>query len=131
MRKVKRTSSKKTSLEQVLVSHFQIPLKYHSRQALLERIVPCHLTASLTQKSLLLDRFVEMTGYACKSAIRLLNHLLQGTGIIQRSLAPLYGAKVHTAQIELMSQISHDVMRLCGHHKSEIVMQLCAVHARL
>src|SRR5260370_30395399 len=38
-----------------------------------------------------------MTGYARKSAIRLLNHPLQGTGIIQRSRLPLYGPEVQEA----------------------------------
>src|SRR5258708_4317873 len=38
-----------------------------------------------------------MTGYARKSAIRLLNHPLQGTGIIQRSRLPLYGPEVQQA----------------------------------
>jgi site-specific recombinase XerD len=84
-------------VEKVLVSPAQIPLKYHARQAFLERIAPRYQTASLAQKSLLLDRFVEMTGYARKSAIRLLNHPSPSSGLIQRSRLPLHGPEVQQA----------------------------------
>jgi len=102
MKKVKRTLSRMTSLEQVevekvLVSHAQIPLKYSARQALLKWIAPRYQTASVAQKSLLLDQVVEMTGYARKSAIRLLNHPLSDTDTIQRSRLPLYGPEVQQA----------------------------------
>jgi site-specific recombinase XerD len=45
----------------------------------------------------LLDRFVEITGYARKSAIRLLNHPSPSSGLIQRSRLPLYGPEVQQA----------------------------------
>ena len=122
MRKVKRTSLRTTSLEQVevekvLVVHAQIPLNYHARQALLERIALRYRAASLIQKRLLLDRFVEITGSARKSAIRLLNHPLQGSGIIQRSRLPLYGPEVQQARFLVVLQKS------CHRRKSCVTAQ--------
>jgi hypothetical protein len=51
-----------------------VSLSYQARREVLAAFLPRYHAASPTQKSLLLDRFVQMTGYARKSAIRLLNH---------------------------------------------------------
>ncbi|HEU5380783.1 MAG TPA: hypothetical protein VFV38_35615 [Ktedonobacteraceae bacterium] len=46
---------------------------------------------------LLLDRVVEVTGYASKYAIRLLNHLPESATRIQRPRQPIYGSVVQDA----------------------------------
>jgi hypothetical protein len=74
-----------------------LSLSYPSRRALLEQVAPRYQTASLALKNLLLNAFVEMTGYARKSAIRLLNHPPTGPHIIQRPHLPVYGLEVQQA----------------------------------
>jgi hypothetical protein len=54
-------------------------------------------TASLAKKNLILNDFVQMTGYICKSAIRLLNHPPTGAHVIQRPRLPVYGLEVQQA----------------------------------
>lgn len=57
---------------QVFPEH--VSLSYRARRELLERVAPMYQTASQAKKNLILNDFVKMTGYARKSAIRLLNH---------------------------------------------------------
>lgn len=46
---------------------------------------------------MLLDAFVKMTGYARRSALRLLNHPPERTGPIWRPRLPVYGSEVQQA----------------------------------
>jgi hypothetical protein len=50
------------------------PLSYQARRELVERMAPQYRAASRSQKMLLLDTFVAMTGYVRKYATWLLNH---------------------------------------------------------
>ncbi len=50
------------------------PLSYQARRELVERMAPQYRAASRSQKMLLLDTFVAMTGYVRKYAMWLLNH---------------------------------------------------------
>ena len=50
------------------------PLSYQARRELVERMAPQYQATSRTQKMLLLDTFVALTGYVRKYAVWLLNH---------------------------------------------------------
>ena len=50
------------------------PLSYQARRELVEQMAPQYREASRTQKILLLDTFVAMTGYVRTYAMWLLNH---------------------------------------------------------
>jgi hypothetical protein len=102
MRKAKKTSARMTSrngweVEKWQVSPQHVSLSYQARRELLELVVPMYQTASLAQKNLMLNDLVKMTGYARKSAIRLLNHLPERTGPIRRPRLPVYGLEVQQA----------------------------------
>ena len=66
----------------------RIPRPFQARRALLGYLAPRYQQASLAQKMLLLDRFVEWTGYTRKYAIALLNHGEHGQQTIQRRRLP-------------------------------------------
>ena len=72
------------------------PLSYQARRALLVRIAPRYREASPAQKTILLDSFIELTGYTRKYAIELLNQATESTVIIRPRL-PLYGPEVQQA----------------------------------
>ena len=61
---------------------------FQVRRALLRHLAPRYQQASPAQKTLLLDSFVEWTGYTRKYAIELLNHGEQGQETIQRRRQP-------------------------------------------
>ena len=63
---------------------------FQVRRALLRHLAPRYQQASPAQKTLLLDRFVEWTGYTRKHAIELLNHGEHGQQTIQRRRQPQY-----------------------------------------
>ena len=67
---------------------------FQARRALLRHLVPRHRQASPAQKTLLLDSFVEWTGYTRKYAIALLNHGEQDQQTIQRRRLPQYRQEV-------------------------------------
>jgi hypothetical protein len=71
--------------------------RYGARREILAQIAPRYQEASGAQKMLLLDRVVEVTGYARKYAIRLLNHLPESATQIQRPRQPIYGSAVQEA----------------------------------
>ncbi|HEU5376897.1 MAG TPA: transposase family protein, partial [Ktedonobacteraceae bacterium] len=77
--------------------HQNASLRYQTRRDLLARALPRYRAASVAQKSLLLDAFCQMTGYARKSAIRLLNHLLEGSGPLRRPRTPTYSPEIQQA----------------------------------
>jgi len=70
---------------------------YQARRALLAQVVPVYQTASRAKKHLILNAFVEVTGYARPTAIRLLNHPPSDAQAIQRSRRPIYGSEVQQA----------------------------------
>lgn len=70
---------------------------FQARRALLRSLVPRNPQASPAQKRLLLDSFVEWTGYSRKYAIELLNHGKHGQQTIQRHRSPWYGQAVQQA----------------------------------
>src|SRR5215471_800264 len=70
---------------------------FHVRRALLRSLAPRYQQASPAQKTLLLDSFVEWTGYTRKYAIELLNHGEHGQQTIQRQRQPQYRQEVQQA----------------------------------
>src|SRR5947209_6899523 len=70
---------------------------FQARRALLRHLAPRYQQASPAQKTLLLDRFVEWTGYTRKYAIELLNHGEYGQQTIQRHRLPQYCPAVQQA----------------------------------
>src|SRR5258708_27417124 len=79
------------------MSHPKPMLRYQARRALLAHVAPRYQQASLIQKSLLLDAFVDATGYTRKYAIGLLNHAEKGQNTILRVRLPHYGLEVQQA----------------------------------
>ena len=70
---------------------------FQVRRALLRSLAPRNPQATSTQKTLLLDSFVEWTGYTRKYAIALLNHGKQDQQTIQRRHLPYYRPPVQQA----------------------------------
>ena len=70
---------------------------FQARRALLGSLAPRYRQASPAQKTLLLDSFVEWTGYSRKYAIELLNHAERGEQTIQRHRSSRYGQAVQQA----------------------------------
>jgi len=70
---------------------------FPARRALLRYLAPRYQQASPVQKTLLLDAFVEGTGYTRKYAIELLNHGEQDQQTIQRHRLSQYGQEVQQA----------------------------------
>ena len=70
---------------------------FQDRRALLRSLAPRYRQASSAQKTLLLDLFVEWTGYTRKYAIALLNHGQHDQQIIERRRLPQYGQGVQQA----------------------------------
>ncbi|HEX6478961.1 MAG TPA: hypothetical protein VF043_08950 [Ktedonobacteraceae bacterium] len=68
-----------------------------TRRALLRHLAPRYQQASPVQKTLLLDSFVEWTGFSRKYAIALLNHGQHDQQTIQRRRLPQYGPGVQQA----------------------------------
>jgi hypothetical protein len=102
MKQRKQTSSETTFLCGIDVETWQmtsqtLSLSYQTRQELVVRVAPHYQTASLARKNLILNEFVELTGYARKSAIRLLNHPPGAPLPLQRPRLPVYGSEVQQA----------------------------------
>ena len=70
---------------------------FQARRALLRYLAPRYQQASPAQKTLLLDSFVEWTGYTRKYAIELLNHREYDQPTIQRRRLPQYRQEVQQA----------------------------------
>lgn len=156
MRKAQQTSTRVASLSgmeretwQVFSQH--VFLSYQARRELLEHVAPMYQTASLAKKTLILNDFVKMTGYARKSAIRLLNHPPANTHVIQRPRLPIYGLEVQQALFLAWKAAAHicakrlvpylpslvaDLER-CGHlqlseeHKSQLLAMSATTAERL
>lgn len=74
-----------------------VSLSYSAGPEILAQIASRYQETTGAQKMLLLDRVVEMTGYARKYTIRLLNHLPESPTQIQRPRLPIYGSEVQEA----------------------------------
>jgi hypothetical protein len=72
-------------------------LSYRARREVLAQIAPRYQEATGAQKTLLLDRVVEITGYERKYAITLLNHVSEIPAHILRPRQPVYGTAVQEA----------------------------------
>jgi len=60
-------------------------MSFLAKRELLARVVPRYQSATSQQKSVILDEFVAVTGYARKYAIRLLARICSGLeGIVRR-----------------------------------------------
>src|SRR5258706_6080439 len=70
---------------------------FQARRALLRYLAPRYQQAFSVQKTLLLDSFVEWTGYSRKYAIELLNHGEHDQQTIQRRRSPQYRQEVQQA----------------------------------
>ena len=70
---------------------------FQARRALLRHLAPRYQQASPAQKTVLLDSFVEWTGYTRKYAIELLNHGNHDQQTIQRRRLPQYRPAVQQA----------------------------------
>jgi hypothetical protein len=70
---------------------------FQARRALLWSLAPRYQQASPVQKTLLLDAFVEWTGYTRKYAVELLNHGKHDQQTIQRRRLPQYRPAVQQA----------------------------------
>jgi hypothetical protein len=70
---------------------------FQARRALLRYLAPRYQQASPAQKTLLLDSFVEWTGYSRKYAIALLNHEEYDQQTIQRRRLPQYRQEAQQA----------------------------------
>jgi site-specific recombinase XerD len=70
---------------------------FQARRTLLRSLAPRYQQASPAQKTLLLDSFVEWTGYSRKYAIALLNHGEHDQQTIQRRRLPQYRQAVQQA----------------------------------
>src|SRR2546421_1185418 len=81
---------------------------FQARRALLRYLAPRYRQASPAQKTLLLDSFVEWTGYSRKYAIELLNHGEHGQQTIQRRRLPQYRPSVQQA-LFLAWKVAHYV----------------------
>jgi hypothetical protein len=74
-----------------------VALSYHARRELVARMAPRYRHASLARKVMMFDSLVEMTGYARKYAIGLLNQEPQGPPTIRRPRQPRYGSEAQQA----------------------------------
>src|SRR5207302_779569 len=75
----------------------QVSHTFQARRALLRYLAPRYQQAPSVQKTLLLDSFVEGTGYSRKYAIALLNHEEYDQQTIQRRRLPQYRQEVQQA----------------------------------
>ena len=82
-----------------MVMPHQVSRTFQARRALLRYQAPRNPQASPAQKTLLLDSFVEWTGYTRKYAIALLNHGKHDQQIIQRRRLPQYRPPVQQALV--------------------------------
>jgi hypothetical protein len=77
------------------------PLSYKARRELVERMAPAYREASRTQKMLLLDTFVALTGYVRTYAMWLLNHPVESRPSIPYARPVHYGPEVQQALYQL------------------------------
>ncbi|GAC1614294.1 MAG: ISNCY family transposase [Gemmatimonadaceae bacterium] len=75
------------------------PMSFLAKRELLARVAPRYQSAPPPQKSLILDEFVAVTGYARKYAIRLLAHPAPVPLPLARPREPLYGRAVQDALV--------------------------------
>jgi len=88
---------KKVLKEPFFMMHQVVALSYRARREIVAQMAPHYREASLARKIMMLDSLVEMTGYARKYAIGLLNQETQGRLTIRRPRQPRYGSEVQQA----------------------------------
>jgi hypothetical protein len=81
----------------MMASHQKMVLSYSARREVLAQIALRYQQATGAQKTLLLDRAVELTGYGRKYVITLLNHASGHSSQIVRPRLPIYGSAVQEA----------------------------------
>ena len=72
-------------------------MSFRAKGELLLQIAPRYREPSATQKGVILDEFVAVTGYARKYALRILNRPVAAKLTIQRPRQPHYGPQVQQA----------------------------------
>ena len=88
-------------------------LSYQTRRELLARVAPMYQMASPAHKHLILNDFVKLTGYARKSAIRLLNHPPSGTPTIRRLRLPIYNVGQSGRPVVLCGTVIPEQFEVC------------------
>ena len=73
------------------------PLSYQARRELVEQMAPQYREAPRSQKMLLLDTFVALTGYVRKYAMWLLNHPVKSAPMVSHARPVHYGPEVQDA----------------------------------
>jgi hypothetical protein len=84
-------------------------LSTQAKWEVLQRMAPRYQQASAVSKGEVLDEVVQMTGYARRSAIRLLNHPPQEARPHKRRRQATYGPEVQ----RILSQLWHRANRIC------------------
>lgn len=74
-----------------------LSMSSRARRELIAQMAPRYREASLARKRTMLDSLVEMTGYARKYAIGLLNRETPGPPIIRRPRQSRYGSEIQQA----------------------------------
>jgi len=74
-------------------------MSFLAKRELLARVVPRYQSATSQQKSVILDEFVAVTGYARKYAIRLLAHPALLPAPLTRPRERFYGTAVRDALV--------------------------------
>jgi hypothetical protein len=86
------------------------PLSYQARRELVERMAPAYREASRSQKMLLLDTFVALTGYVRKYAMWLLNHPVKSRPSIRHARPVQYGPEVQ----QVLYQVWRAANQICA-----------------
>ena len=92
-----RQQVQKKVLKEPFFMNQRIALSYRTRREIVARMAPQYREASLARKRTMLDSLVEMTGYARKYAIGLLNQEPQGPPTIRRPRQSCYSSEVQQA----------------------------------
>src|SRR5258706_4100436 len=96
-RNLRQRMQKKVLKGPFFMMHQVVALSYRARREIVAQMAPHYREASLARKIMMLDSLVEMTGYARKYAIGLLNQETQGPLTIRRPRQPRYGSEVQQA----------------------------------
>jgi hypothetical protein len=84
-------------------------LSAQARREVIQRLAPQYQQASASSKGALLDEVVATTGYARRSAMRLLNHPPQGARPHKRKRQAKYGPEVQ----QVLFLLWHQANRMC------------------
>ena len=90
-------------------SHVGLKLSARARREVIQQMAPRYQQASASYKGALLDEVVATTGYARRSAMRLLNHPPQGSRPQKRRRQAKYGPEVQ----HVLFLLWHQANRIC------------------